>query len=90
MKNKKLIIVIIAILTLVTSIGCSEQNEVEEPYVKYIITTYSGGKVIDTFEVYSDMQEFFRKGSVTIYNNANEEILLFYSTLDYKVEGIVK
>ena len=61
-----------------------------EPYVKYIVTTYSGGEVIDIFEVYSNMGWNFNKSSAKVYDSPNEKVLLFYSTLDYKLEETTK
>lgn len=65
-----------------------EERVAETPYIKYIITTYSGGKEIEKFEVYSNMQGSYSKNSVTVYDSPSEDILLFYSTLDYKLEEI--
>ena len=87
MKYKKLIILIMIMSIFIVGVGCSRQEEIEEePYIKYIITTYSGSKVIDTLEVYSNMGWNFNKSSVTIWDSPDERILLFYSTLEYKLE----
>ena len=81
--------IIMIFLITINIVGCSNQEQIkEEPYVKYIITTYSGGKVIDTFEVYSNMGWQFNKSFITIWDKPDEKVLLFYSTLDYKLETI--
>lgn len=83
---------IIIILSIIISIvGCSNKEKTEEePYLKYIITTYSGGKEIEKFEVYSNMSGSFHKQSVTVYDSPLEKVLLFYTTLDYKLEEIAR
>ena len=92
MKYGKTIALVVAVLILTASAGCSNQESPieEEPYIKYIVTTYSGGKVIDIFEVYSNMGWSFDKNSAKVYDNPNEKVLLFYSTLDYKLEEMPK
>lgn len=79
------------LLIIVNIAGCSNKEKIEEvPYVKYIITTYSGGKEIEKFEVYSNMGWRFHKQSATVYDNPLEKVLLFYTTLDYKLEEIAR
>lgn len=91
MKYKKAIVLTIVALILITSAGCSKQEKAkEEPYLKYIITTYSGGEITDTFEVYSNMGWRFTKSSITVWDSPNEKTLLLYSTLEYKVEEITE
>lgn len=83
--------VIMIILIVINIVGCSNKEKIEEvPYIKYIITTYSGGKEIEKFEVYSNMQGYYHKQSVAVYDSPLEKVLLFYSTLDYKLEEIVR
>lgn len=89
MKINKIVAIIMIFLITINIVGCSNREQIEEEsYVKYIITIYSGGKEIDTFEVYSDMGWIFNENSVTIWDSPSEEVLLFYSTLDYKLEPI--
>lgn len=91
MKINKFIVVIMIFLIVTNIVGCSNEEKIEEtPYVKYIITTYSGGKEIEKFEVYSDMQGYYHKQSVTVYSSPSEIVLLFYSTLDYKLEELIR
>lgn len=88
MKHKKIVTftVVIFVLMLVFATGCSKQEKVvEDPYLKYTLTTYSGGNVVDTIEIYSDMGWRFHKNFIAVWNNSNEDILLFYSTLDYTI-----
>lgn len=76
------------IITIVL-IGCSNDNVApEEPYLKYIITTYSGGKEIEKFEVWSDMGWYFGNNSIKVYDTPSEKELLFRTTLGYKIKRI--
>lgn len=95
MKHDRLIILIlimiisIALIMIISTFGYSKQEKIEEkPYIKYIITTYNGGKEIEKFEVYSNMQGYCSKHLVKVYDSPKKEILLFYSTLKYKIKQI--
>ena len=90
MKYKKLFLLIIIILLIFILTGCSEINEeheIEEPYLKYIVTIYNGGRVIDKIEVYSNTEYYFGVNSLKIFEDSSQTPS-FYSTLDYTVETI--
>lgn len=78
----------IIFLIAINIAGCSNQEQIEEsdPYVKYIITTYNDGKEIEKFEVYSNMEADGDPYAIKVYDSQNEQIILFYSTLDYTIE----
>lgn len=89
MKYKKFILLIIILALLFNLIACSKLKEEEtELHLEYIITTYSNGKEIESIEVYSDMEINANKNSITIYNSQGKA--LFYTTLQYKIESILK
>lgn len=88
LKFKKIMLLIIVILLAFNIIGCSSEKIEEEPYIKYIITTYSGGKEIEKFEVWSNMGWYFSNDTVKVYDSPSERVLLFRTTLDYKVKSV--
>lgn len=89
MKINKCILVLLVILIIVGVTGCLGSGKMKAdstPYLKDIITTYSGGKPMDIFEVYSDMRTRYRGDSVSVYDSPSQKKLLFYSTLDYTIK----
>ena len=86
MSGKKLFLITLLLIIALSVIGCSKEDDNRPPYLKYVVTTYNGGQEIDKIEVYSNMGWFFNKNGFSIYNNIQEEELLFRSTLDYKLE----
>ena len=93
MRVNKFILVILVVSTIVgmaSYLGKQLSSETvvadKVPYLKDIITTYSGGKPIDVFEVYSDMGYRYIGGCVSVYDSPSQKKLLFYSTLDYTIE----
>lgn len=88
-KKNKLTILVLILLITVNITGCSNKEEVpKDPYVEYIITTYSGGEEIEEFEVWSDMGWYFGNNSIKVYDSPSENVLLFRTTLDYKLKRI--
>ena len=88
MKYKKNIVLIIALLLLFNLTACSKPKEESELYLAYMVTTYSSGKEIETFEVYSNMEISANKNSITIYDSQGN--ILFYTILQYKVNSVSK
>ena len=88
MKPKKIVLLVIVTLLVFSLIGCSSEKVEEDPYIKYIVTTYSGGKEIDRFEVWSDMGWYFGSSTAKVYDSPSETVLLFRTTLDYKVKDV--
>lgn len=88
MKYKKIIVLIIALLLLFNLTACSKPKEESELYLVYIVTIYSSGKEIEIFEVYSNMEISANKNSITIYGDRGN--ILFYTTLQYKVNSVSK
>ena len=82
----------IIFLIAINIAGCLNQEQIEEkqteeePYATYIITTYNEGKEIEKFEVYSNMEVDGNRHAIKVYDSQNEQIILFYSTLDYTIE----